>query len=75
MPLAKLFDFLRFELDRPIADLTGLQGFYDIDLIWPHRLAAGSPDPIDVSAFLIDGKAVRFKDRSEEVSSRYLSHR
>jgi uncharacterized protein (TIGR03435 family) len=50
MPLAKLFDFLRFELDRPIVDLTGLQGFYDIDLRWPHGPLSGSPGAVDMNA-------------------------
>jgi len=45
MPLSRLIGFLRFELDRPMVDLTGLEGFYDVDLRWPREEPAGGPGP------------------------------
>jgi hypothetical protein len=67
IPLSRLFDFLWFEVDRPIVDLTGLQGFYDIDPRSPHGLVSGCPDSIDTNALFSSMKKVGVKGRSEKV--------
>jgi uncharacterized protein (TIGR03435 family) len=51
MPLSKLIELLRLELDRPMVDLTKLADSYDIDLRWPRIDTPGDmgPDPANMA--------------------------
>jgi uncharacterized protein (TIGR03435 family) len=39
MSILQLASTFRFELDRPMVDMTGLEGYYDVDLVWSHETA------------------------------------
>jgi len=43
MTMSKLAGFLAGHLDRPVQDLTGLSGTYDIDLLWARDPAIDPP--------------------------------
>ena len=45
MPVSRIVDQFMREFDRPLADVTGLQGIYDIDLRWRQKDPALQPDP------------------------------
>jgi uncharacterized protein (TIGR03435 family) len=43
VPLANLANILSRQLDRPVIDMTGLQGFYDFELEWTPEESAAMP--------------------------------
>jgi uncharacterized protein (TIGR03435 family) len=52
MPISKLIELLRLELDRPMVDFTKLADSFDIDLRWPRVDTSGGdngPDPANMA--------------------------
>lgn len=39
MSILQLASTFRYELDHPMVDMTGLEGYYDVDLVWSHETA------------------------------------
>jgi uncharacterized protein (TIGR03435 family) len=68
-------EFLSRRMERPVFDMTGLKGFYDLKLDWTENTAAGEPQQFPELAIAVQEQlGLRLESRKEPIEIVIVEH-